>query len=163
MISIGWTCSPKHGSEQVRRKRAGRERISTWTTAAQSTAPPLQPRKQREISAERSNGERVLSGVWLGREDSNLRMTVPKTVALPLGDAPNAGLLVIRRRHHKFKGSGRRRRPPARCGSARRGRGRWRASAPPRRGSRRPPRDWGCWRRHGSAPSRRRRAWRGRR
>jgi hypothetical protein len=25
---------------------------------------------------------------WLGREDSNLRMTVPKTVALPLGDAP---------------------------------------------------------------------------
>jgi site-specific DNA recombinase len=26
--------------------------------------------------------------LWLGREDSNLRMTVPKTVALPLGDAP---------------------------------------------------------------------------
>ena len=25
---------------------------------------------------------------WLGRQDSNLRMTVPKTVALPLGDAP---------------------------------------------------------------------------
>jgi hypothetical protein len=25
---------------------------------------------------------------WLGREDSNLRMTEPKSVALPLGDAP---------------------------------------------------------------------------
>ncbi len=25
---------------------------------------------------------------WLGREDSNLRMAVPKTAALPLGDAP---------------------------------------------------------------------------
>lgn len=25
---------------------------------------------------------------WLGREDSNLRMTIPKTVALPLGDVP---------------------------------------------------------------------------
>jgi hypothetical protein len=26
--------------------------------------------------------------VWLGREDSNLRMPVPKTGALPLGYAP---------------------------------------------------------------------------
>ncbi len=26
--------------------------------------------------------------IWLGREGSNLRMTVSKTVALPLGDAP---------------------------------------------------------------------------
>ncbi len=25
---------------------------------------------------------------WLGREDSNLRMSIPKTDALPLGDAP---------------------------------------------------------------------------
>lgn len=25
---------------------------------------------------------------WLGRKDSNLRMSVPKTDALPLGDAP---------------------------------------------------------------------------
>ncbi len=25
---------------------------------------------------------------WLGRKDSNLRMTDPKSVALPLGDAP---------------------------------------------------------------------------
>gem|GEM_PF-6507280 len=27
---------------------------------------------------------------WLGRQDSNLRMLVPKTSALPLGDAPIA-------------------------------------------------------------------------
>src|SRR5512132_3417614 len=26
--------------------------------------------------------------IWLGRQDSNLRMPVPKTGALPLGDAP---------------------------------------------------------------------------
>jgi hypothetical protein len=26
--------------------------------------------------------------IWLGRLDSNQRMTVSKTVALPLGDAP---------------------------------------------------------------------------
>ena len=26
---------------------------------------------------------------WLGRQDSNLRMPVPKTGALPLGDAPS--------------------------------------------------------------------------
>lgn len=25
---------------------------------------------------------------WLGRQDSNLGMAVPKTAALPLGDAP---------------------------------------------------------------------------
>ena len=31
---------------------------------------------------------------WLGRQDSNLRMTVPKTVALPLGDAPTAARLI---------------------------------------------------------------------
>ena len=47
------------------------------------------PRKQREFSAGRPSGERVGSGGWLGREDSNLRYTVPKTVALPLGHAPS--------------------------------------------------------------------------
>ena len=31
---------------------------------------------------------------WLGRQGSNLRMTVPKTVALPLGDAPLLALLT---------------------------------------------------------------------
>ena len=32
---------------------------------------------------------------WLGRQDSNLRMTVPKTVALPLGDAPSMPRALI--------------------------------------------------------------------
>ena len=30
-------------------------------------------------------------GAWLGRQDSNLGMAVPKTAALPLGDAPIGG------------------------------------------------------------------------
>lgn len=30
----------------------------------------------------------VVYSIWLGRQDSNLRMLVPKTSALPLGDAP---------------------------------------------------------------------------
>ncbi|MDB5659549.1 MAG: hypothetical protein JWS10_2164 [Cypionkella sp.] len=30
---------------------------------------------------------------WLGREGSNLRMSVPKTDALPLGDAPTAAVI----------------------------------------------------------------------
>ena len=29
-----------------------------------------------------------LAEAWLGRQDSNLGMAVPKTAALPLGDAP---------------------------------------------------------------------------
>ena len=37
---------------------------------------------------------------WLGRQDSNLGMTVPKTVALPLGDAPIAGSSAPRGRDH---------------------------------------------------------------
>ena len=32
--------------------------------------------------------ENELRSIWLGRQDSNLRMTAPKTVALPLGHAP---------------------------------------------------------------------------
>lgn len=31
---------------------------------------------------------RGLVEMWLGRQDSNLGMSVPKTDALPLGDAP---------------------------------------------------------------------------
>lgn len=31
---------------------------------------------------------RKKNGIWLGRQDSNLGMAVPKTAALPLGDAP---------------------------------------------------------------------------
>ncbi len=30
---------------------------------------------------------------WLGRQDSNLGMSVPKTDALPLGDAPTAAFI----------------------------------------------------------------------
>ena len=30
----------------------------------------------------------LLRSIWLGRQDSNLRIPVPKTGALPLGDAP---------------------------------------------------------------------------
>src|SRR5947209_10313910 len=37
------------------------------------------------------NGRLKLSKCWLGRQDSNLRMPVPKTGALPLGDAPAGG------------------------------------------------------------------------
>lgn len=33
-----------------------------------------------------------LDGGWLGREESNLRMTESKSVALPLGDAPSGPL-----------------------------------------------------------------------
>ncbi len=32
--------------------------------------------------------EPEISSLWLGRRDSNPRMTAPKTVALPLGHAP---------------------------------------------------------------------------
>ena len=32
--------------------------------------------------------EMLLRSIWLGRQDSNLRMPVPKTGALPLGHAP---------------------------------------------------------------------------
>jgi hypothetical protein len=63
-------------------------------------------RKQRDFSAERLDGERVRSGDWLGREDSNLRMTVPKTVALPLGDAPSSVLLCGGAARHKVRGRG---------------------------------------------------------
>lgn len=34
--------------------------------------------------------EMLLRSIWLGRQDSNLRMPVPKTGALPLGDAPKS-------------------------------------------------------------------------
>ena len=32
--------------------------------------------------------EMLLRSIWLGRQDSNLRMSAPKTDALPLGHAP---------------------------------------------------------------------------
>ena len=34
------------------------------------------------------NMVKIMEKLWLGREDSNLRMAVPKTAALPLGYAP---------------------------------------------------------------------------
>lgn len=34
--------------------------------------------------------EMLLRSIWLGRRDSNPRMPVPKTGALPLGDAPKS-------------------------------------------------------------------------
>jgi hypothetical protein len=34
----------------------------------------------------------IFSRSWLGRQDSNLGMAVPKTAALPLGDAPTAAV-----------------------------------------------------------------------
>ncbi len=33
--------------------------------------------------------------IWLGREDSNLRMQEPKSCVLPLDDAPEAKMLII--------------------------------------------------------------------
>ena len=45
----------------------------------------------------------LVVATWLGREDSNLRMSVPKTDALPLGDAPTA---CDPARDHNTAGSG---------------------------------------------------------
>src|SRR5437879_2795718 len=39
---------------------------------------------------------------WLGRQDSNLRMPVPKTGALPLGDAP-AGVPAVREKRGLYR------------------------------------------------------------
>jgi hypothetical protein len=45
--------------------------------------------EQRQALANRSGLMRTAAnGVWLGREDSNLRMVESKSTALPLGDAP---------------------------------------------------------------------------
>ena len=34
--------------------------------------------------------EEQLRSIWLGRQDSNLRIPIPKTGALPLGHAPSS-------------------------------------------------------------------------
>src|SRR3990167_10749934 len=47
---------------------------------------------------------RSFSEAWLGREDSNLRMPVPKTGALPLGYVPNTYLGKLPRMNINFKG-----------------------------------------------------------
>ena len=87
-----------------------REQILALRRTGSQQPDRYNPRKQREFSAGRPNGERVAAGGWLGREDSNLRMTVPKTVALPLGDAPSDPVLLGRGRDHKADGVG----PPVR-------------------------------------------------
>ena len=44
---------------------------------------------------------------WLGRQDSNLGMAVPKTAALPLGDAPpRRGYIVVPRAPDNGFGAG---------------------------------------------------------
>ena len=45
-------------------------------------------RRQNEKSARFSKHLISLDKIWLGREDSNLRMVESKSTALPLGDAP---------------------------------------------------------------------------
>ena len=86
---------------------------------------------------------------WLGRKDSNLRMTEPKSVALPLGDTP------VFARYGRFnKGRDRKQRRPfpetnprslqrrQGCGTVRKGRNRSRSClrCPHRRPARRPSR-----------------------
>ena len=52
---------------------------------------------QKELAKARETGRAGRAGpisagnraVWLGREDSNLRMAAPKAAALPLGDSPS--------------------------------------------------------------------------
>src|SRR4051794_16711611 len=44
------------------------------------------------------------TGMWLGRQDSNLGMSVPKTDALPLGDAPSRRRLIASSRVHRNLG-----------------------------------------------------------
>lgn len=38
--------------------------------------------------------ENEIRSIWLGRRDSNPRMPVPKTGALPLGDAPLVSIIA---------------------------------------------------------------------
>ena len=48
--------------------------------------------KVSQISSQKNESSRILfcSLIWLGLQDSNLRMTGPKPVALPLGEGPNS-------------------------------------------------------------------------
>lgn len=43
---------------------------------------------------------------WLGRQDSNLRMTAPKAVALPLGHAPSFNLAILAKYKGYFNATG---------------------------------------------------------
>jgi hypothetical protein len=52
-----------------------------------NTPVPVKRKGQGFCAQLLSSGSREKKG-WLGRQDSNLGMAVPKTAALPLGDAP---------------------------------------------------------------------------
>ena len=43
----------------------------------------------------RSDVEKELRTIWLGRRDSNPRMPVPKTGALPLGHSPSLNSVIL--------------------------------------------------------------------
>jgi hypothetical protein len=89
--------------------------------------PPPQARIVNTGRARRADRPSTSGGAplteWLGRQDSNLGMAVPKTAALPLGDAPMAA-------DHNCRGGAKQRRPirtttslagPQRCGLRARG------------------------------------------
>ena len=62
-----------------------------WLEFLEKTSKKLAPILSRElINALQGEigAKNVLYSVWLGRQDSNLRMLGPKPSALPLGDGP---------------------------------------------------------------------------
>ena len=63
--------------------RAVQERESSYQTSTSRIAEEL----SSQFFAKELRGTWKY-GYWLGRQDSNLGMAVPKTAALPLGDAP---------------------------------------------------------------------------
>src|SRR6478672_10656659 len=70
--------------------RSGRRRLFTQTTYARSSATGTRIPRRRRIGLQLLLQEvRPRDrGAWLGRMDSNHRMSAPKTDALPLGDSP---------------------------------------------------------------------------
>src|SRR5438552_2404153 len=70
---------------------AGTSRRSLRRLAGAAGFEP--PRPDGRLDQRLSRFERKKVRDWLGRQDSNLRMPVPKTGALPLGDAPAGGPL----------------------------------------------------------------------
>ena len=60
---------------------------SGWVDSATPAQPSAADQSQDRLSAQK---------IWLGREDSNLRMAESKTGALPLGYAPSAAACIGR-------------------------------------------------------------------
>lgn len=58
---------------------------------ARTTPKPLRAKSVSHVSGITATYVCPERTHWLGRQDSNLGMSVPKTDALPLGDAPTAG------------------------------------------------------------------------